>query len=87
MIKRAGRSLDDLGYHEQPDLRCCENCRNARPADMTWSRWSCVLADRTRVSNTGICPMYEQRPPPPSAPADTSGMDADTTTGEQQVTP
>lgn len=50
-------TLQRTTYREQPDLRCCRNCRHAFRGTMVHCR---VCVPERVVSDTAVCDAYEQ---------------------------
>ena len=50
-------ALEALGYHDQPELPCCENCEYA---EYYCGNLECSKADWASVKPTGICKEFKQ---------------------------
>lgn len=48
--------LEALGYHDQPELPCCENCAHAN----YYGYLECAKAHYAHVEASGICRKFEQ---------------------------
>lgn len=55
--------LRKLNYREQPELRCCDNCKHGNWNSDYNSQWlECTLTTKNQdVSTTGVCDEFEPK--------------------------
>ena len=55
-------TLADNNYREQPELKCCQNCKHGHENSDWEQQWlECVLTNYPIVNYTSVCDKYEPR--------------------------